>query len=460
MASACREARGSATCTTLAGLNIKMEIYPVTSGTVISPADPINTIVNPSAIVIYPDADVDEKKAAKIRITKFAPSGLAITDDDDRVEWSITPAGSAKFFKGTKPDATKGAQVMVYGVIPGEILIEADYGWTNKAQFRAVVVDLKQIKFRVNRILTGALAPKFSVADIKKHIRIANIYLRQIGIKMVPDDSPEVASSASNLKVGTALTDKRVVSVTQMEQGFFDVVVNHDDMTKTLADFVAQKKAIRVNAMNEIFNIAYVHSLNNPPAAGGDLAIAILNPVNHGQLGRSDPPVAAAIKGTHRFSDHGTPSSSWIAPNGLPHGSISSPPPRRDLAGGKCTGTPAKNVRMLLLDPDHSTAWESTIGPPERKIALLWGLIVDGRTHTDQSVGNSLAHEIGHMLGLRHRIGNGNDTLPWPRRENLMHGSEPPPRCQHLDLVQCLAVRSSEVLFRPHAIDTSAEVEP
>jgi hypothetical protein len=393
-------------------------------------------------------------------MTKFVPASLALTDDDDRVEWSITPAGSAKFFKGAKPHANKGALVMVYGVAAGEILIEADYGWKNKAKFRAVVVDLKQIKFRVNRIICGGQAPKPSVADIKKHIRVANIYLRQIGIKMVPDDSAEVASSAGNLKVGTHLTDRRVVSITKVEDGFFDVTVNHADMTRTLADLVAQKKAIRVNAMNEIFNIAYVHSLNNPPASSGDLAIAILNPVNHGQLGRSDPPKKAAIHGTHKFSDNGTPSSSWIAPNGLPHGSIPSPPPKRDLAGGKCTGSPAKTVKILLLDPDPSTAWESTVGPAERKTALLWGLIVDGRSHSVQSFGNSLAHEIGHMFGLRHRIGNGNDTQSWPRRENLMHGSEPPPRAEHLDLVQCLAVRSSEVFSRPHAIDTSAEAEP
>jgi hypothetical protein len=87
-------------------------------------------------------------------------------------------------------------------------------------------------------------------------------------------------------------------------------------------------------------------------------------------------------------------------------------------------------------------------------------VIVDGRAHTDLSFGNSLAHEIGHMLGLRHRIGAGNDTLTWPPLHNLMHGTEEPPGCQHLDLVQCLAIRSSEVFFRPHAIDTSPEVEP
>jgi hypothetical protein len=460
MVLACREVRGSATCTTIAGQQVKMEIYPVTTGTVVSDTDPINKIINPSAIVIYGDADVTEQKAAIIRITKYTPSTLALTDDDPRVEWTITPAGSAKFFKGSKPEANKGAQVMVYGVTAGEILIEADYGWDNKAQFRAIVVELKQVKTRVNRILCDSLGPKPVLADIKKQIRIANIYLRQVGVKLVPDDSTEVASSSGNLKVGTALTDPRVMSVNMLETGFFDVVVNHLDMTRTLADDVAQKKAIRVNAINEVFNISYVHSLNSPPTSSADLAIAILNPVNHGQLGRSDPPATAALKGHHRFADSGTPSTSWIAPNGLPHGSIPSPPPKRDLVSGKCTGTPPANVRMLLLDPDKSTAWESSIGPPQRKTALLWGVIVDGRSHSNLSFGNSLAHEIGHMLGLRHRIGGGSDTLSWPRRQNLMHGSAPPPTAQHLDLLQCLAVRSSEVFFRPNAIDGSAEVEP
>ena len=81
----CREARGTPTCTTVAGANVRLEIYPVGTLTKIKPSDPVNKIKNPSGIVIYKDAEVTENTAAILEITRYLPTNLNLTDDDSRV---------------------------------------------------------------------------------------------------------------------------------------------------------------------------------------------------------------------------------------------------------------------------------------------------------------------------------------------------------------------------------------
>src|ERR1700737_1873684 len=100
MAFACREARGSPTCTTLAGA-VRMEIYPVGTLTQISWSDPINKLKNPSGIILYRDDQVTDNTVAILEITRYQPGNLDIGDDDARVQWSITSlGGNAKFYKG------------------------------------------------------------------------------------------------------------------------------------------------------------------------------------------------------------------------------------------------------------------------------------------------------------------------------------------------------------------------
>ncbi len=74
MALACREPRGSASCTTLAGVAVRMEIYEVSTLTTFGHLDPVNTIKNPSGVVIYADDRVTANTCAVFEITRYVPS--------------------------------------------------------------------------------------------------------------------------------------------------------------------------------------------------------------------------------------------------------------------------------------------------------------------------------------------------------------------------------------------------
>lgn len=510
MARVCREAPGSATCTTLAG-TARMEIYPVGTLTAIQWQDPVNKLVNPSTIVMYADDSVTDNTVTIIEISRYQPTNLNISEDDDRVVWNIDNSlgGDAKFYKGDN----KGKRVRVYGTRAGEIVLEADYGWINKAKFRALVAPIQQIKFRVSRLSTNTFQPTPTISDIKKHIRIANIYLRQAGIKLVPSDNRELASGAGNPKAGDpgipaappfpALpsNDPLIDSISMVEKGYFEVKLKDtpvgNNLVRTSGALANEEAAIRINAVNEIINISYCFQLG-----ASVLGACRLSPVNHGAAPAGAPgpglprpaPSAAAIAGTHTISDSGTPSTSWVSPNGLPAGSLPTPAPpvpagasatrtaglaTRDgpvasaAIGADPTGVPAGAVTMTLFPCryDRSSPTLAATGSPmpymwqpaspaNRDLTLQWGLVMDGQAHSLLEFGNTLAHELGHFFGLRHRRGGGPDNLVWPQWENLMDGSSPAPDCEDLDILQAKAVHFSEILFRTNAIDTSPEYEP
>src|SRR5438552_7849356 len=97
--------------------------------------------------------------------------------------------------------------------------------------------------------------PVASHDDAKKHIKVVNLYLRTAGIELIADNSGEMASSAGNAKVGQATLDPKVVAVTKVSDGHFDVEVNDRILTfkATRSDAI---DAIRINARNEIVSFA------------------------------------------------------------------------------------------------------------------------------------------------------------------------------------------------------------
>src|ERR1700728_1017863 len=441
---------------------VKVEIDPVSTGDSIKNTDPINAIKNPAGCVILA-AGADSKEIPRYEITKITPD-LTWTDDDDRIAWWILGGdakgdnqydGKADFMN---TDAGKrGTKIQVFGVRAGDVRIQPYSGGYGYGMYRANVVPIAQIKYRINRIFTTAQAaqpaqpafaalpaqaaipafaggggvpaqpavpalaavdarpaipgvaarvaraPTASHADAQLHMTVANIYLRQAGIQMVPDDSAEIASfaraaqpalpavtaqsavaarvatpalagvpaqpavparpavpnmpavpavtaSAVNTKVGQPALDAKVVAVTQVSPGHFDVEVNDPAMTFQAADS-DELDDIRINARNEVVTFALIHS---EAGGAGVLATAKLCPWNHAPVARTDPPRAYA-KASYTIPDLGAPSSSLIPKDALP------------------PDVPADKVKMVVLLAD--VAWQGA-SPATRDINLLWGVIV------------------------------------------------------------------------------------
>jgi hypothetical protein len=446
---------------------LHVEINPVISGDNLTDADDVNIIKNPSGLVILGGGDAgDPKKVPKIEVTKLEPA-LGWTDDDDRIAWWVVGGDAAvgaaypgkADFMNTEA-AKRGTKIQVFGSAEGDVLIQPYSGGYGYGMFRAHVVPPTQIKYRISRIFVTAKpmvpavgatpavpaviarTPTASHADAKKHVKVMNIYLRGAGIEMIPDDSAEVARppvfgpppARGNPIVGLAALEPKVVAVTQVENGHFDVEVTGGELTFQASN-VNARSAIRLNARNEIISLAYIHS-----QPGNAIATALLCPANHAPQARVSPPRAYS-PASYTIPDSGTPSTSLIPKTGLPG------------------DTPAGTVKMVVLFPDVS--WQGA-SPATSDVNLLWGIIVPTQNIDSTAPGpsvnrrilayaNTLAHEMGHVLGLGHRGSVGDpvtDTMALPANENLMHPSNPPPTAQNLDLIQVRAIRFSEALFR------------
>lgn len=227
---------------------ITAEMNPVTTGTNLKHTDPINQIVNPSGCVILA-AGAAADQVPIYQITKILPD-LAWTDDDTRLAWWVIGGeakanekydGKADFLN---TDAGKyGKKIQVFGTQLGDVLIQPYSGGYGFGMFRAHAAPIKQVKFRINRIITtaqaarpaipalplqaaqppfpggmgigpqpavpaapaiaarpalvarAARAPTASHAEAQLHMKVVNIYLRQAGIEMVPDTSAEMAQA-------------------------------------------------------------------------------------------------------------------------------------------------------------------------------------------------------------------------------------------------------------------------
>jgi hypothetical protein len=310
--------------------------------------------------------------------------------------------------------------------------------------FRATVLPLRQIKYRINRIFTqfvapapgrpgrAAHAPTRSHVDAARHIDVANIFLRQVAVQLIPDNNTQVAARPpGNAVIGQSGLDRFVVAVTAgagaaagtTVPGGFDVEVNNVGLTFRATDF-ASGQAIQINARNEIITFAYIETLlTNNAVAQADFI-----PTNHTP--------------SRLLKDKGTPSSSLIRRSGIPD------------------QTPVDEVKMTVLAAiGVASPQPATPANGNRNRNLLWGIVVPTRSSDivatnvpmgqDLLYGSTLAHEVGHVLGLNHRTRTPpfNDTLRVPRDKNLMFPGTTV-NMESLDIVQCKAVRNSEVFRR------------
>jgi putative peptidoglycan binding protein len=471
---------------------VHVTLDSVANGDIFSGNPAINSIRNPAGLVILTGADAaDATKVAKVEMVKFpvpavpaapgkpgtpaTPAALGIepnltwTDDDDRIAWWIVGDDGGQYtgkadFRNAEA-AKRGTKIEIFGTKEGDVLIQPYSGGFGYGMLRTNVVNLRKVKYRVNRISTNAVAPvppspgkpgkpgklahgpTRNHQDALNHIKMANVYLRQSGIELIPDNSNDVAVKTHNAKIGVNAIDPHVVSVTKsaLSDGHFDVVVDQISMTFRALDNgnSAAEGAIRVNARNEIITIAYIESL--APASGPTtLAQAQLIPANHAKGGV--------------LRDKGVPSSSLIKKTGIPG------------------DTPVGQVTLAVLPAIGVGAQPATPANGARNINLLWGITVPTRSvdafvirpdivavgaNSDMIYGTTLAHEVGHVLGLKHRIPPGvlaspqskqpdpfPDRLSTPKTKNLMFPQLNVATAENLDIVQVKAIRLSEVLVR------------
>jgi hypothetical protein len=480
---------------------VHVTIDPVANGDILKATDDLNSIKNPAGLVILSGADAaDIKKVAKIEMIKFpvpptpptkttpgtpgTPAALGIepnltwTDDDDRIAWWIV-GDDGGLYKG-KADfrndetARRGTKVEVFGTKEGDVLIQPYSGGFGYGMFRANVVPLKQVKYRANRILNKAKPPaggKPAVAehkpttehaDIKNFFPIMNIYLRQTGIELIPDNSVEATRhTPHNPIVGLAGLEPKVVKVDRPDPGHFDVEVNDPNLVFQVNQ-ANQDRAIEINARNSIITFAFIHSMVAPPGlAPNTIVLASANklPVNHAPKPPQNKPRPYS-RASYTLSDSGIPSSSLIPKDGIP--------PNLPVGTVKLVVIDQVGVKFLAGEPGHADA------------RLLWGVIIptlnmdsvlpavptpsSPPTPADiaaqkaatelrnQSYAAALAHEVGHVLGLGHRHGRAvdvfRDGLNLPVTLNIMSPGSAPPTTENFDIIQVKAIRFSEVLTR------------
>jgi hypothetical protein len=439
---ACRAAAGNANCTTVSGVPIvaRIEIHQVrpvppalpprglpagpvlgvdnNGGTNITPASDINVVPNPAVIPILtapggaaPAAGAppvaDATTAARIEVTFYRPNTLAFTPNDPRLKWTVRPiAGGAVSFVGP----AEGLNVMVYGTAAGEVALELRFRGELMATYRALVQPIKHIPCRIN-ILNGPAAasrPRATPANVQDHLAIANRFLRQLALELVLDTNPHRSDGA----VATAIP------------GIFRISVSKGTTWHINSDLTAVP-ATGLNYRRSVMNFAYIHSERHANIGGAATDFPSSNLA----------PAAPGARPT--ITDNGTPSTSWIAPTGVAPDGAAGAVTMRLIKGIQRPGHP-RLFAMFLSD---------TIGDP-------------ANAAIQQLYAKSMAHELGHILNLGHRVEQADPTtatglsangiffdgLTHPPQENIMFWAGVQAICQDFDIIQARAVRQSPLL--------------
>jgi hypothetical protein len=248
--------------------------------------------------------------------------------------------------------------------------------------YEAWVVPLKKIEFRVNLLSgkTAGVATKVTAPQAADHIKIANIYLRQVGITLVADTDTTEYDEA-----------KKVNGM----PGYFAATAD-DDLVRTVTKSDSEK-TIQINDNKNVTQIIYIQSLK-----ANAYGVAPSRPGNS-------------------FGDK--------------YGSTV------DLTFRINNGADSEKHTMKLLGAEFAS------GPN------TWGTIITNANgdplSNRQKFANTIAHEIGHVMGLAHRgdpVGDFTDGLSEPGNKNLMSIYAGLTNPADLDLIQLRASRGSKAL--------------
>lgn len=365
-----------------------------------------NALPNPSLIPILDPSDADfASHVSRLAVTYIQPKDI----DTRKITWHVKK-GPVAFHGGST-----GLSVLAYATADSPSLVEVELRWGGASGpalclFRAFVGYIKRIPFRANIICGATLQPQVTHADVTRHVKDANALLFQSGLLLVPDRN------------ATAF-DGAVPSAAH--PGVY--VVNTTDGMTVRVPREAPPQAMRLNWNPGTMNLLYICSFDRGSAAG----VATDRP---GLPGGS-------------VEVGGTPSSSWVYPTGVK--------PDDDAETVEMVSMDASDVRTGADD----VSYVKSRGLPEDSLSRMWGVTLpDYTTPADPDWGQTVAHEVGHVLGLRHR-GNGGNRKDSHDGVNDRHGKGHPFKenvmaygyalAQDLDLVQTKCVRRHAIFAVP-----------
>ncbi len=366
----------------------------------------LNSLANPSLIPIISPGDANfDGRVARLAVTHYRPKNF----DTNRFTWHVKK-GPVAFHGGSR-----GAIVKAYATEDSPSLAEIEVrleGGTPLCLFRAFVGYIRTIPFRANIIAGASSKPRVTPADVSTHIALANVLMFQSGLLLVPD-SDKTAFDGATAHAG--------------HPGVF--TLNTSDALTNKVDRNKPTDAARLNFRPNVMQLVYIKSFTKAGVAG----IAMERP----GLSGADVEVG------------GTPTSSWVRPSGVP--------PDGDAGTVTMRSMSASAIRSSAADINYVKAR----GLPESALEHLYGAVfADYKVPGDEDWPQTVAHEVGHVLGLRHR-GNG-ATSRAPGSDDLVddpngkgHPFQENVMCygytlsQDLDLVQTKCIRKHPCVVRP-----------
>ena len=224
----------------------------------LAPDDPINKIHNPAALIIGASAP---ETCAKFRLTEVEPDDVNLAPNDSGFTWRLDNTrgeGAFREEEDAEPGTNIGSDCEVYGVRQGLVKLQ---GFTTFAvrpcvELTLMVVREREIPYRANFIarrfmLFFSRKTDFTPAKVADVVAIANIHLRQIGLKIVPD------SDATLFQIGS----ERIEAI-DGRPGYYDI-------SRVPAQYVENirwadvESACRINSRPGVVNFNFVISYNS-----------------------------------------------------------------------------------------------------------------------------------------------------------------------------------------------------
>lgn len=368
-----------------------------------SAASPKNVFANPAVIPFL--SDPTEDSCARLRLTYYRPGSLSFGVNDPRLVWTAVDNPNVEFLDGNNT----GTEVLVYSTkdVEGEVRFDVHYHREDDpsdegqlvTQYRALVDRIRQIPCRFS-ILRGRLPVGATEAKMKK--RMDSLWPRSTPAQI--RDHVEVANRYLR-QIGAEIT--------------FDTHPAPEAATATSVPgvFVSIVKPALTRMQNITKAPVRAGRLNRP----GDKTTRVVNVVYVKRIPGAYGVAAFIPNAGKSCTDSGNPSSSWIA--GAPP---NAPGVTRLKMWGKQWTAPGLPRFGALCIGDE--------GLPEDVVAY----------------GSTIAHELGHVLGLHHRHCHegkaGEDGQSYPPYENMMNGSGVYEAVQGFDIAQARAVRQSPLL--------------